>query len=243
MEAELEAGRPATTGRAGPGDRRSPFTWTDVVLASAVALLVTLAGGAALAAAGGRTGFTGWTLLGLLAIGVGGYLLAARLLLARRRAGWADLGLVPVSLRLVAGGVAIGLALRGLTAAVLFGLTSIGVEVGNPQRDLLSLATGAVPRLLAALVLGGLLVPLAEEVFFRGLWYGGLRRHLGGWGPALLSAAVFGLAHGISVVLPVTFALGIVNAILYERTGSLWPAVTVHATNNTVAFLTAAVVM
>ena len=59
----------------------------------------------------------------------------------------------------------------------------------------------------------------------------------------LASAALFGIAHGVSVVLVVAFLLGVVNAVLVERSGSIWPAVIVHATNNVLAFVAVAVLM
>ncbi|MGC2940236.1 type II CAAX prenyl endopeptidase Rce1 family protein [Brevibacterium sp. FAM 24638] len=36
-------------------------------------------------------------------------------------------------------------------------------------------------------------------------------------------------------VLPVAFIVGIVNGILFHRTGSVWPGVVVHAFNNAFA--------
>ena len=37
----------------------------------------------------------------------------------------------------------------------------------------------------------------------------------------------------------VAFLFGVVNAVLMERSGSIWPAVIAHATNNTIAFVLA----
>ena len=61
-------------------------------------------------------------------------------------------------------------------------------------------ASGAgLLEILPLLVTVGLLVPLAEEVIFRGVLYSWLRR----WGVALavvVSALVFGLFHGLNVI-------------------------------------------
>ena len=40
----------------------------------------------------------------------------------------------------------------------------------------------------------------------------------------------------------VAFLLGVVNAVLVERSGSIWPAVVTHATMNTTAFALAALI-
>jgi hypothetical protein len=80
--------------------------------------------------------------------------------------------------------------------------------------------------------------PVAEELFFRGFVFGGLRRH-GFWPAAIVSGAVFGLAHvlgsPLGFIVPLAF-LGMVLAFLYERTGSLYPPMALHALNNSIAF-------
>jgi membrane protease YdiL (CAAX protease family) len=80
--------------------------------------------------------------------------------------------------------------------------------------------------------------PVAEELFFRGFLFGGLRRH-GLVVAALVSGTAFGLAHvassPIGFIVPLA-ALGVILALLYERTGSLYPSMGLHALNNSVAF-------
>ncbi len=71
-------------------------------------------------------------------------------------------------------------------------------------------------------VFGGLAVPFAEELFFRGVVYTALRRY-GSVLATLGSAALFGIAHGVSVLLLVAFLFGVVNAVLMERSGSISP--------------------
>lgn len=86
------------------------------------------------------------------------------------------------------------------------------------------------------LILVCLLVPIGEEVFFRGFVYSALRQ----WGTPLavgLSAMFFGTVHQQVVHFLPIFALGVVLALLYERTQSLFPAMIVHSVNNLVAIL------
>ena len=109
--------------------------------------------------------------------------------------------------------------------------THLTGDTTNPQQALVDGAMGGGWTLVGLVVFGGLAVPFAEELFFRGVVYSALRRY----GPVLAtlaSAALFGIAHGVSVVLVVAFLLGVVNAVLVERSGSIWPAVLAHATNN-----------
>lgn len=89
------------------------------------------------------------------------------------------------------------------------------------------------------LLLIAVLAPISEEVFFRGLLFGGLRRRMGPYLAALISGVLFGMMHaptGPSAVLPLII-FGIVLALIYERTGSLWPAIGLHAFNNTIALI------
>jgi membrane protease YdiL (CAAX protease family) len=83
--------------------------------------------------------------------------------------------------------------------------------------------------LLAALAI--LAAPLFEEFIFRGLIFGGLRRSLSFAPSMLASAAVFALVHPPASVIPV-FGLGLVTAIVYERTKLLAAPMAAHAVYN-----------
>jgi membrane protease YdiL (CAAX protease family) len=86
--------------------------------------------------------------------------------------------------------------------------------------------------------------PFSEEVFFRGFVFGGLRRKLPFWAAALIAGALFGVVHftGVSSagVLPQLAVLGVILCWLYERTGSIWTTILVHALNNLLAFIVVA---
>ena len=114
-------------------------------------------------------------------------------------------------------------------------------DASNPQAGMAETATGGSVGQFALLVLlGGLIAPFGEELLFRGTLYAWLRR----WGVVLatvVSAGVFGLFHGVNVVLPAAVVLGVLCALLYEKSGSIWPAVAAHAVNNTLIFVLARV--
>jgi membrane protease YdiL (CAAX protease family) len=77
------------------------------------------------------------------------------------------------------------------------------------------------------------LAPLFEELAFRGLLFGTLRRKFTWSTSAVLSAAVFAIAHGYGLLGFVSvFWSGLLWAWIYEKTGSLLPSLLAHAANN-----------
>jgi membrane protease YdiL (CAAX protease family) len=78
-----------------------------------------------------------------------------------------------------------------------------------------------------------ILAPLFEELVFRGLLFAILRRKFRFFPAALISASIFGLAHGYGVVGLISVCWsGVLWAWIYEKTGSLAPGILAHAINN-----------
>src|SRR5262249_46671181 len=75
--------------------------------------------------------------------------------------------------------------------------------------------------------------PLGEEVAFRGVLYPALRSRFGVAPATAVSAAIFALAHGYGVLgFVAVFWSGVLWALAYERTGSLWPGIIAHRAGN-----------
>jgi len=90
------------------------------------------------------------------------------------------------------------------------------------------------------LFLGGAIgAPVGEEVFFRGFLYNCAKRRLGLAGGTLLSAAIFALVHFGPLQVIAILPMGILLAVMYERTGSLWVPTIMHATNNGILLIVA----
>ena len=88
------------------------------------------------------------------------------------------------------------------------------------------------PGMWAVLLLIAVLPAICEELAFRGYILSGLR-HMGHkWGAILLSALFFGVAHGMLQQEVMAFLTGIVIGYIAVQTGSLWPCVIYHFTNN-----------
>jgi membrane protease YdiL (CAAX protease family) len=102
--------------------------------------------------------------------------------------------------------------------------------------DDLGLCRGPVLAGLAVFLIC-VVAPIAEETFFRGFLYSGLRGRLSEMPAASISGLVFGIVHaptGPTTVIPLA-ALGFGLALLYERTGSIVPGMLAHAINNSIA--------
>ena len=95
------------------------------------------------------------------------------------------------------------------------------------------LAWGSLPEVMVSLLEFIVLAPIFEEVAFRGVLFGTLRKKFSwGWS-AVLSAGIFALAHGYGVLGFISvFWSGMLWAWIYEKTGSLLPSMFAHAANN-----------
>jgi membrane protease YdiL (CAAX protease family) len=170
--------------------------------------------------------------LGLLA---GVWLLVVR----RYDAGWTSLGLrlprrrtLPLALVLCAllavGSVAI---MTGLTWA----LGTLGLPARVTPRS--AVPAPADPLFIVAVVGSVLLTPVAEEVLFRGVLYQSLRQHTGVIFATLGSAALFTVLHWGPAMWPEFLFLGIILAVAFERTRSLYPSMVMHAAYNAAIIL------
>jgi uncharacterized protein len=148
--------------------------------------------------------------------------------------------------------VRLGTAVRAFVLAVVsyYGLTAVYSTLFQlhgtdklPSELGVSHSTAA---LVAASIFVCVVAPIAEEFFFRGFFFGALRRwrieiagrDIGTWVAAVLTGILFGLAHTGSAssqyLVPLGF-LGFVLCIVRWKTGSLYPCIALHSANNALA--------
>ena len=132
---------------------------------------------------------------------------------------------------------------RGLLWSAIFGLCAFlgfavlyAAHIENPIRLMKTHLPPNVQGIVFFFVVGGLVSPIAEEVFFRGIVYGFLRR----WGVlvALIgSTIIFVAAHAIVSRIPLTQVVGgLVFAAAYEMEGNLMVPITIHGLGNMAIF-------
>ncbi|HEU4683105.1 MAG TPA: CPBP family intramembrane glutamic endopeptidase [Nitrospira sp.] len=95
------------------------------------------------------------------------------------------------------------------------------------------LVWGSRGQMLISLIEYVVFAPVFEELAFRGLLFAILRRKFRFLPAALISASIFGIAHGYGVVGLVSVCWsGVLWAWIYEKTGSLLPGMFAHSINN-----------
>lgn len=210
--------------------------WVEVILAYAATMLVVTIYGwyvAPYLTAYFQTGpvgnfFLAFLLQFLCLVGFT-YLLAAGL----SRGSWRDLGVRWVSSSSffrygLVGGV-------GLTILILF--LSIPIQYLQPQLEpqyfeTMLRSTKDLSSIILILIVGTVLGPFSEELFYRGMLYPVCRRYLGPLWGAILAGTIFGVAHwDLWRTIPLAIG-GIALCYFYEKTGSILVTTLAHGVWN-----------
>jgi membrane protease YdiL (CAAX protease family) len=105
----------------------------------------------------------------------------------------------------------------------------------HPLAEFLQGYHGDAAKLAAAwplLMVFVVLLPVCEELAFRGFILSGLQRRFSPWKAVMLSSFLFGLYHMNMFQFIPAFLLGLVLGLLAARTRSIWPGVLLHALHN-----------
>ncbi len=156
------------------------------------------------------------------------------LIVSTRERGLSSIGLTP-------SGMFSGLK-RGLVWSAGFGTIVLLVSAAlfaagiNPITLIHTRLPAGRNEIALFFLIEGMISPVAEEIFFRGIIYGFLRR----WGmftAVVLSTLLFVLAHiaGSGFPLP-QITGGILFAVAYEKEGNLTVPITIHILGNMAIF-------
>lgn len=134
----------------------------------------------------------------------------------------------------------LGLVVGGYVAFILLSAAWLAAIGQTDTEDTITQDLGAdegTVALIFVTFLVTVLAPIAEEFFFRGYFFGALRRR-GLWPAVVLTGLAFGLVHvfgsPFAFIVPLAF-LGGMLCLLREWTGSLYPGIALHCLNNSVA--------
>lgn len=143
----------------------------------------------------------------------------------RRPASW------PGAAGLIVGGFVVIVVVAGVLGA-------LGLDAGDEQ--------GLVPKeweagraapFLANFVVIAVVAPVVEELLFRGVGFAVVRQVAGDAAAVVVTAILFGLAHGLVVALPVLAIFGAVLAAVRWRSRSVYPPMILHGIFNGLALI------
>lgn len=91
--------------------------------------------------------------------------------------------------------------------------------------------------LIFLFLLGGVIGPTVEEIFFRGFAYPAIKKKTGIVFSIIITATFFAALHqNLFAFLPIFF-LGVVLAYVYEKSDSLIPPITIHILHNSLMIM------
>lgn len=130
------------------------------------------------------------------------------------------------------------LPIRSLVAMAAIYLTNSADSLQGRMDMLLPSGSDTLGGFFLILLFAGILVPISEELFFRGLLHRWFSQRMKRWPAILLSSLIFAFGHFDSFGVAVSaYIAGVVHAYTYEKTNSLWMPILLHITANSVGVI------
>ena len=136
--------------------------------------------------------------------------------------------------------LSMGLAWRRFRPMLLlwaFVMMSTAGVLLEPLYELMPMLHQDVGRGLWSIVAVVVIAPVFEEFICRGFLFGSLRERYGTTRAVLFSSLFFGILHLQPVAVINAFVMGVVLAVVYAMTRTLWAPILLHAANNALAYL------
>ena len=139
----------------------------------------------------------------------------------------------------------VGPILSLIVVAFIFAFLGLfGIEGSGESSNALLTAEALEPSWLYYLVIllyVSVIIPIAEEIIFRRLYFRELKRHCGFWLAMLLSSFVFALLHmkivafhDNLIIFITIFIFSCLLSILYDYTKVLWVPIGIHGVYNAI---------
>lgn len=109
----------------------------------------------------------------------------------------------------------------------------LNIESSSMSQELLS--DDLWLNILQFKIVASMLVPITEELIFRGLIFKFIRQHKGFIFSAIMSSLIFSVLHFNLEMLPFTLILGLITAYAFEKTNSLFYPIFIHMLVNNLA--------
>ena len=112
------------------------------------------------------------------------------------------------------------------------------VEIGLfPSLDIRETIRGIITEynFFFALLIVAILVPIYEEIMFRGIIFSSIEKYLGFWKANIIQASLFALVHQNLAMFIYFFIFGIVLGVMVKKSKGLLVGIIFHAINNAIA--------
>ncbi len=115
-------------------------------------------------------------------------------------------------------------------------VSALGLDALIPEPLPADLAGDGVAMLVSIVALC-VWVPFVEEIFFRGFLFAGIAARFGLYAGVSASAILFALVHfSLAAIIPI-FVTGVLFALVYRATRSIWIPIVAHSAQNLIALL------
>lgn len=159
--------------------------------------------------------------------GMAGFLAAFFL----RLRSWRAFGIRRTTRRWIMVGILVGVASFVAKGLAILAYTWLSGSNQSPQEIYGTGASGGPWSVVAATFFLSVITPIGEEFLFRGVVTTALLRY--GTSAGIIGGALlFALFHGLNMIFPAALVVGLAAGEVFRRSGSIWPAVTVHAVVN-----------
>ncbi len=162
---------------------------------------------------------------------------------ARGKLSLREMGFIPprISVGWAVGAILLSLALlpvRGIIGVIAQYLANGSLGGMQNRLDVIAPESFTWVGFLVTLIGAGILVPIAEEMFFRGALFTWFRQRYNFPVAMFASSLLFALGHFDAIgVVAASFILALVNAWAFEKSKSLWTPILMHITTNSFAVL------
>jgi len=148
-----------------------------------------------------------------------------------------DAGFQPISFKWIMLSILAGFSVLFLGGAVVKIISPLLGISGNTSSIKEMLDTGFISdsmwvNLIHFKLMVAFLIPISEELFFRGVLFKYFRQTRPFVFSAGVSAIIFAVLHITPPLIIFAFLLGLTSAYVYEKSGSLFSPIIVHAVNN-----------
>ncbi|MEM7169490.1 MAG: type II CAAX endopeptidase family protein [Pseudomonadota bacterium] len=148
---------------------------------------------------------------------------------------WADLGLRPMGPGWMQRSIIFGvLSVPLMTIFLLVTQEFLPESPENPQMEIFQQLPPTWFSAISVIAVTAVLVPIAEELAFRGILFPWLRDRYNLSAGIFISGLLFAAVHGMPAYIPAFTVFGMFLAAIAHHSGSLWPPIIVHGIFNAI---------